>query len=153
MAWQGTWGFQYTTISVLANAPKQSGVYVIYSLCGNIYVGESGDIRTRLLQHLKEDNGCITRCGATLFAYELVPEQSRVARQDVLILELQPACNQKLGEPYSINFSAASVKVDVEAVHTHDSKEASPSNGDPCLADSCADSCLIFSIPNETRNS
>ena len=57
----------------------------------------SGDIQARLLQHVRGDNDCITRSGVTHFAYELVAAPQRVARQNALILELRPSCNQQLG--------------------------------------------------------
>jgi len=64
-----------------------------------IYFGESGDVRARLLDHLaNETNACITRSAPTHFAYELVPgELARKARQNGLILEYNPPCNQRLG--------------------------------------------------------
>ncbi len=98
MPWQGSQPFPYDPVYVLTNAPPQSGVYVIYTPNGpNAYFGEAVNIRSRLLQHLNGDNDCITRSGATHFAWELVPAQSRVARQNTLILELGSDCNQKLG--------------------------------------------------------
>jgi excinuclease UvrABC nuclease subunit len=97
MSWNGSGGYNYNVASVLASAPAQSGVYVIYAPGRNVYVGESGDIRTRLMQHLNGDNPCIGRSGATLFAFELVPAATRVTRQDALILEMHPSCNQRLG--------------------------------------------------------
>lgn len=98
MPWQGSNGFTYTTTSVQSNAPSQSGVYAIYTPTKWIYIGESQDIRARLMQHLAGDNDCIRTSGATLFAYELVPTSGgRVARQNALILECAPTCNQRLG--------------------------------------------------------
>jgi excinuclease UvrABC nuclease subunit len=88
--------FDYATI--LASAPAQSGDYAIYNRTSWIYVGESGNIRARVLQHLNGDNACITRNAPTGFQYELVAgEAQRVARQNQLIVALKPACNQRLG--------------------------------------------------------
>jgi excinuclease UvrABC nuclease subunit len=88
--------FDYATI--LASAPAQSGDYALYNHTFWIYVGESGNIRARVLQHLNGDNACITRNAPTGFQYEPVAEQAqRVARQNQLIVALKPVCNQKLG--------------------------------------------------------
>jgi excinuclease UvrABC nuclease subunit len=83
--------------SIVANAPAQSGVYALFKPGVWIYVGESGDIRARLLQHLNGDNPCITQNAPTGFQFELVAANQRVARQNQLILALKPICNQKLG--------------------------------------------------------
>ena len=53
MPWTGSGGFDFTVPSVQANAPAASGVYVLYTGADNIYVGESGNIRDRLVQHLR----------------------------------------------------------------------------------------------------
>ena len=98
MPWNGTTGFPYNQASVLANAPESSGVYALFNQGVWIYVGEAEKIRTRLLQHLaNEQNACVARSHPLWFAYELVSPAYRVARQDQLILELHPTCNQRLG--------------------------------------------------------
>ena len=93
----GQQGFPYNRISILGNAPSLSGVYVLYTQQQWIYVGESGDIQTRLLQHLNGDNACITRNGPTGFQFELVDANQRVARQNQWIAALNPVCNQRMG--------------------------------------------------------
>jgi hypothetical protein len=90
-------GHTYDRPSIVANAPNASGVYAIYGPQRWIYVGESGDIQTRLLQHLGGENACITKNGPTGFAFELSPAAQRVARQNQLIAALNPSCNQRLG--------------------------------------------------------
>jgi hypothetical protein len=90
-------GYPWTRASILANAPRASGVYVIYNGQTWIYVGESGDIQARLLQHFNGDNPCITHYVPTGFQFELVAAVQRVARQDEWIAHLGPACNQRFG--------------------------------------------------------
>ena len=99
MAWNGSNGFLYSEPSVIANAPAQSGVYAIYREGAWIYIGESSNIETRLLEHIRrQENLCIPRSNPTHFAYELVVgERQRIARQDALIIELRPSCNSRLG--------------------------------------------------------
>jgi excinuclease UvrABC nuclease subunit len=89
--------YPYNYASIAANTPPQSGVYALFKSGVWIYVGESGDIRARLLQHLNGDNPCITQNAPTGFQFELVAANQRVARQDQLIAALKPVCNKKLG--------------------------------------------------------
>jgi hypothetical protein len=79
----------------MASAPSDSGVYALYSGQDYIYIGESGDIKTRLLHHLNGDNPCINANKPSSFSYEVSPEHQRVTRQNDLILEFRPLCNKK----------------------------------------------------------
>ena len=92
-----TW-FYWNYESIVNNTPQASGVYAIFKAGTWIYVGESGNIRARLLQHWNGDNRCITNQAPTGFQFELVAgEAQRKARQDQLILALKPVCSQNLG--------------------------------------------------------
>jgi predicted GIY-YIG superfamily endonuclease len=104
MPFKQPYSHAYSEPSVRASAPAVSGVYGIYCRRGSeqdwIYVGESQDILGRLLEHLQgkgPEDACIVSHSPTSFTYEAVEEKRRVARQDELILELHPACNEKLG--------------------------------------------------------
>ncbi len=97
MPFPSTTGYSFTDSSVRLNAPNRSGVYGLYAKDGWIYVGESNDIQRRLLEHLAETGTCISGQAPTGFIYELVESGSRVARENTLIRELAPACNQRLG--------------------------------------------------------
>lgn len=90
-------GFTWTRQSIMMNAPAASGVYAIYNPQVWIYIGESGNIRERLLAHFDGDNPCIIQNHPTGFQFELVAANQRVARQDALILALAPVCNRRLG--------------------------------------------------------
>jgi hypothetical protein len=62
------------------------------------YIGESNDMLRQLLELFGSPRPCIAQYVRLVFGYELVPTQTqRVARQDRLIRELVPACNQPLG--------------------------------------------------------
>ena len=101
MPWTGSGAFTFNRQSVNANAPAVSGVYALFNEGNWIYFGESGDIRTRLTQHLNnETNRCVALNAPQLFAFEQVyGEAQRVARQNALIREFwhQGLCNEKLG--------------------------------------------------------
>ncbi len=92
-------GYAFDRASILVSVPSQSGVYVIYVPGSTtwVYVGESGDMKSRLLQHWTETGTCIKGYSPLGFSLELWDADSRVARQDHWILELNPACNHRLG--------------------------------------------------------
>ena len=83
---------------VKANAPASSGIYVLFSTPGFtwevIYVGDSDNVRERLLEHLRGDNPCIAEKNPTSFIAEEVPAERRAERRDILIGEYDPLCNK-----------------------------------------------------------
>ena len=95
--WNNQNTFLYSMNSVLSSATQNSGVYGIFKPDQWIYIGESGNIKQRLIQHLNRDNECIVRHGPTAFIFELCLSGERVQRQDALILEFLPPCNTTLG--------------------------------------------------------
>ena len=90
-------GFAFTETKITQIAPTGSGVYGILNSEKWIYVGETNNLQRRLLEHLNETGTCIKKAGPTLFTWESSEAANRVTRQDNLILELKPACNQRLG--------------------------------------------------------
>ncbi len=96
MPWYGN-SFPYTAEAIALNAPNKSGVYVISQTNATIYVGESNDLARRLLEHQKAQDTCINNATPTRCGFELVAANTRVSRQDKLIAELKPICNQMLG--------------------------------------------------------
>lgn len=90
MPWQMAGGFSLNVRSVLNHAPAESGVYLIYSPAGWIYIGESADMRASLLQHVKSGNIRLAQATSALFAVECIPAESRAARQRELIWMLEP---------------------------------------------------------------
>ena len=97
MTWTNSNSYPFNEMSVFLNAPPESGVYALYTSQQWVYIGESQDIRGRLTQQAKGDNLCVVQQSPTHFSFELWPESLRVAIQNELILELNPACNQRLG--------------------------------------------------------
>ena len=87
----------YNRAAVDANVPATSGVYAVFRPREWIYIGESGDLPARMLQHLNGDNPRITQENPTGFQFEQVPEHQRVARQNHLIATLNPIANRRLG--------------------------------------------------------
>ena len=98
MPWVGTQVWPFTKNGILANTPNASGVYALWTGETLVYIGESNDILRRLLDLFGSPRPCIAKYVRLVFGYELVPtEAQRLARQDWLIRELVPACNQPLG--------------------------------------------------------
>jgi len=96
MPWQGR-NLLWNRGVILSSVPSASGVYAIWRPNVWIYVGETNDLQRRLLEHFDGDSPCITRAAPTGFGFELVQANTRVARQNALIPELRPTCNQILG--------------------------------------------------------
>jgi len=94
MPWNNPTQYPFTHSSIKANAPASSGVYALYDSRRAVYFGESGNIQARLLQHLTGDNPCIVQMKPTTFSYEPVTSHQRLARQNELIRESRPICNQ-----------------------------------------------------------
>lgn len=90
--------FAFTEASIKNNAPSASGVYALCNQDGvYLYFGETNDLQRRLLEHLNETGTCIKRQGAANFAFDFVSAQTRVKRQNELILAYRTPCNQMLG--------------------------------------------------------
>lgn len=56
MPWTNRNGFPYSQLGITMNAWEASGVYGLYKEQQWIYIGETGDMRGRLLEHLGGDN-------------------------------------------------------------------------------------------------
>lgn len=97
MPWANPRSYEFNRLSVLVNAPELSGVYALFTSTTWVYVGESWNVRARLIQHLNGDNACITLYPDLTFSFELAPEPIRQWRQEELISELRPACNPRSG--------------------------------------------------------
>lgn len=90
---QNPQAFDLATVQALPN-----GLYGVYGLFkGNvwIYVGK-GEIRDRLLAHLRGDKPCITREKPTHWVAEVFPVS---AREEQLIKEFNPICNTMFVAP------------------------------------------------------
>lgn len=74
--------------------PNQHGCYGLYRDGRWIYVGK-GDIRDRLSKHYNGDNSCITLEGPTHWVDVVTADMDTEEKR--LILELTPACNQRVG--------------------------------------------------------
>ncbi len=83
-----------TATSVRAYAPGASGIYGISNAREWIYIGETDDIQASLLHHLLESDSTLMRKRPTGFVFEVCDAAGRLARQDRLVFEYEPACNR-----------------------------------------------------------
>jgi hypothetical protein len=86
----------FTALSVRKNAPPLSGVYGLCCAREWIYVGHTDNIQDALLRHLMEALPGEEAAPPTGFTFELCSLGARVARQDRLVRELEPARNRGL---------------------------------------------------------
>ena len=100
MPFEGCFARAFNIASVQREAPGCSGVYGLSDAREWIYVGETGDIRGRLLELLQEASApgrFLRGCAPTGFSFEVCHPGSRIARQGRLILELDPLINRRQG--------------------------------------------------------
>jgi hypothetical protein len=81
--------------NVEALKPDQMGVYGLFKANTWVYIG-SGDIRSRLVDHLNGDNPRITREKPTHWV-DAVVEGDPAPFEKQLIAEYNPVCNRRAG--------------------------------------------------------
>jgi hypothetical protein len=84
----------FTTDAIHMYAPITSGVYGISNAREWIYIGETDNIQGSLLAHLHEPSTSLMKREPTGFVFEVCDHARRAARQDRLVVEYGPACNQ-----------------------------------------------------------
>ena len=87
----------FTAVSIQKNAPDSSGVYGLSNGCEWIFIGETSNIRARLMEHLNEIDTVLARRGPTGFTYEVCLPDERITRQDALVRQFEPFCNRRPG--------------------------------------------------------
>ena len=86
----------YTKAYIVTLGHNHNGVYGIFKDSTALYIG-TGDIRERMVAHVNGDNPCITRNVPTHWTAELLSGDPK-PREDVLIREYVPICNQTVPE-------------------------------------------------------
>jgi hypothetical protein len=85
---------RFTSGSIQTYAPSASGVYGISNAQEWIYIGETDNIQSALLDHLQYLYTSLMKRQPTGFVFEVCDGAHRSARQDRLVLEYEPACNR-----------------------------------------------------------
>jgi hypothetical protein len=75
-------------------APFASGVYGISNASEWIFIGEADNIQVALQHHLLDVDTSIMKRQPTGFVFEVCGPDARVARQNRLSSEYEPACNR-----------------------------------------------------------
>ena len=85
--------YTFSLISVQKNAPALPGVYGLSNAREWIFVGETDNIKAKLISHLQETHTPLLEREPTGFVFEVCVSDIRVARQERLIQEYQPVLN------------------------------------------------------------
>jgi hypothetical protein len=85
---------RFTSSSIQSYAPAASGVYGISNAIEWIYIGETDNIQAALLDHLQYLYTSLMKRQPTGFVFEVCEGARRSARQDRLVHEYEPSCNQ-----------------------------------------------------------
>ena len=91
MPWRTQNGYPLSPASVQAHAPVKEGVYGIRSGKTWVYLGQSEDLRRRLMEHLQDLSHPMHRYPKLEFSYETTPTAGDRLRQ--LLMEFRPVCN------------------------------------------------------------
>jgi hypothetical protein len=83
----------FTNDAVQMYAPVMSGVYGISNAREWLYIGETDNIQSSLLNHLHEINTSLMKKEPTGFVFEVCDQANRASRQNRLVGEYGPACN------------------------------------------------------------
>lgn len=91
MTWRANGNYySFKEEAVKSHAPTVSGVYGLYNFRHQILIGNSPNIHSALLHHLRETNFRFRRFKPTGFTFELCPPESREFRTQELIQEYDP---------------------------------------------------------------
>jgi excinuclease UvrABC nuclease subunit len=93
MPFNRTHAIAFTASNVWSAVPNVPGVYGIFEHGAWIYVGESANLRGRLLEHIADVGHEMHAHHPTHFVYEL--SEQRGPRHNQLIRECAPRCNQR----------------------------------------------------------
>jgi hypothetical protein len=85
----------FSLLAVQTYAPSTSGVYGISNAREWIYIGAADNIQDALLGHLQQLDPTLVRRQPTGFVFEVCDGVRRLARQDRLVVEYEPACNRR----------------------------------------------------------
>ena len=84
----------FTSNSVETYAPISSGLYGISNAREWIYIGEAENIRSALLNHLRDTQTALMRREPTGFVFEVCTQDRWQGRQNRLVQEYEPSCNR-----------------------------------------------------------
>ena len=83
-----------TANGVQRYAPMAPGIYGMSNAREWVYIGQSENIQVALLEHLRVLDTAVLKWEPTGFVFEACTGAERQSRQNSLILEYSPICNQ-----------------------------------------------------------
>ena len=97
MPWRDAIWIPFTHIEIVARVPSESGVYGILDGESCVFVGESWNLKARLL----ELASALTEVGHLTIVYERCPDEQRSDRKGALTSELISHPDQSIPPPHS----------------------------------------------------
>ncbi len=85
----------FTLNSISAHAPAAPGDYGITNASEWIYIGVTDDIRSELLNYLRERSTPVMKRKPSGFVFEVRDDWERVNRHNRLVTEYKPVCNRQ----------------------------------------------------------
>jgi excinuclease UvrABC nuclease subunit len=95
LAFEFTLPHAFSNVSIRTHAPSAPGVYGVSNARQWIYIGETDDIRERLLEHLTETSTRIRRYIPTGFTFEVCHSHNKAERHRRLVAQYSPVCNRE----------------------------------------------------------
>ena len=92
LSWKKKTRYRFTDVEIKRVAPTSPGVYFLYerSLLDSVlrltYIGETNDLKRRLLEHDDGKDGPCTQ-NAHKFAFERTPSKAKAKRQETVYLD------------------------------------------------------------------
>jgi hypothetical protein len=90
---------RFDASSIQNYAPVASGVYGVSNSREWIYIGETSNIQSALMEHLRNTNTDLMRKQPTGFVFEVSNGSNRPARHERLVLEYGPVLNRSVARP------------------------------------------------------
>lgn len=85
--------FSWDLTAILIEVPNEPGLYSIWRDDTCIYVGETKDLLSRLVQHYQSNDQVLAGKHPTGFAFEVYHGWDRISRRDALMRMLKPSFN------------------------------------------------------------
>ena len=95
MPWRSATSLPFTHIDIVARVPSESGVYAILTGDSCLLVGESWNLKARLLALAS----ALVEVGHLTIAFELCPDDQRSDRKRILAAELMAEPDDSLPPP------------------------------------------------------
>jgi hypothetical protein len=96
MPWRSATSLPFTHVDIVSRVPSESGVYAILTGDSCLVVGESWNLKARLL----ELASALVEAGHLTIAYELCPDDQRSDRKRALAAELIAEPEDSLPPPH-----------------------------------------------------